>query len=387
MIYKRKYSEKILKLYKQFPVIGLIGSRQSGKTTLVKLLRSQFIEPIIYLDLELPSDLFKLFDSELFLKQHLNHTIIIDEVQRKPELFPIIRALVDNDNFTGKFIILGSASPTLLRQSSESLAGRIAYLEITPFSISELPEHITLYNHLLLGGYPKALFGADNEVSMTWIENFVISYIEKDLPFMGIPNNPVLLHRLWTMLANLSGYILNYHLLSKSLGISVPTVTKYIDFFEHSYLLRRIHPYHNSAIKRMVKSPKIYMYDSGIMHKLLNINNIESLLGNPVLGNSWETYCISQIINEMPTKYIAQYYRTHDGAECDLVLLEANKPIMAIEIKYASQPNPTRGNFEAMNAIGAQQNFIITPDSDDFIVKGDIRICNIFKFIDKYLKI
>ena len=386
MIYPRKYSDKIISLYKNFPVVGLIGSRQSGKTTLVKLLKKQFIEPVIYLDLELPSDLFRLNDAELFLKQHLSHTIVIDEIQRKPELFPVIRAIIDNDNFSGKFIILGSASPTLLKQTSESLAGRIAYLEISPFSISELPEQISLYKHLLLGGYPKALFSTDDESAMLWIENFIVTYIERDIPFMGIANNPNLLYRLWTMLANLSGCILNYHLLSKSLGISVPTVTKYIDFFEHAYLLRRLYPYHDSAIKRLVKSPKVFMYDSGVMHKLLSINNLESLLGNPLLGNSWETYCVSQIINEMPSKYKAFYYRTHDGAECDLVLMEANKPAIAIEIKYASQPNLTRGNFEAMSAIGAQQNFIITPESDSLMLKKDIRVCNIFTFINTYLK-
>jgi len=387
MIYPRKYTEKIIMLNRQFPVVGMVGSRQCGKTTLVKLLEKELTEQIIYLDLELPSDLFKLNDAELFFNQYLNQIIIIDEVQRKPELFPLIRAVVDKDNFRSKFIILGSAAPALLKQSSESLAGRISYLEISPFSISELPEQIRLNDHFFLGGYPKSLFAKDNETALTWIESFIASYIERDIPLMGITSNPILLHRLWSMLANLSGSVLNYHLLSKSLGISVPTVTKYIDYFEHAYLLRRIYPYNYSSIKRLVKTPKIYLYDTGIMHKLLNINNFDALLGNPILGNSWETYCISQIINEMPSKYKPFYYRTHDGAECDLVLVESNKPFMAIEMKYSSQPNPTRGNIEAMNEIGAKQNFIITPESDDILIKNNIRVCNIFRFIRHYLNI
>lgn len=381
-IFPRRYTDEIIKLSNYFPAVGVIGARQVGKTTITKLLENKLLKPIHRIDLELSSDINKLENAELYLSRLSDKCVIIDEIQHKPELFPLLRALIDRSNESCQFIITGSASPDLLRQSSESLAGRITYVEINPFSLDEIPEKTGIEKHWLTGGFPRALFAPDTKLSYAWIDSFVKSYIERDLRLLGLPAEPIFLRRLWTMLAHINGNILNYSILSSSLGVAVNTVKNYIDFFEQAFLVKRLYPYHSNIKKRIVKSPKLYINDTGIIHFLLGINSIDDLFGNPALGSSWETYCIIQVLNILSGNYQAHFFRTHDGSECDLVLSKSNKAIYAIEIKYSLSPKLTRGNTVAFQKIEAEKNYVIIPKGESYPIKENIEAIGIKEFID-----
>lgn len=380
-IYKRKYTDEIIKLSNHFPVVAVIGARQVGKTTITRLLQNKLAKPVHYIDLELSSDYNKLENPELYLSRLSEQCIVIDEIQRKPDLFPLLRALIDRTGENCQFIITGSASPDLLRQSTESLAGRIAYVEINPFSIDELPNFISIEKHWFTGGFPKALLASDTEFALQWIDNFIKTYIEKDLRMLGLSTEPILLRRFWTMLAYINGNVLNYSNLASSLGISVNTVKKYIDFFEHVFLVKRLYPYFPNIKKRLVKSPKLFITDTGILHFLLGIESMEELYGNPALGNSWEAYCISQILSLVKNKYQAFFFRTHDGAECDLILNKAQKPVYAIEIKYSASPKLTRGNNQAYQKIMSKNNFVIIPKGESYPIRKNIQVIGIKEFL------
>lgn len=381
-IYQRKITKEIIELSSFFPVVGIIGARQVGKTTITRMLKEQLTKPLFFLDLELPSDINKLKNPELFLSRLTNKCVVIDEIQRMPELFPLLRSLIDRTNEPCQYIIIGSASPDLLRQSTESLAGRIAYVKINPFTIAELPDFINIEQHWFIGGFPQALFAPNTEFSIKWIENFVKTYIEKDLRMLGLSAEPLLLQRLWSMLAHVHGNILNYSTISSSLGISVNTVKKYIDFFEQTFLIKRLYPHFSNIKKRLVKSPKIFLTDTGILHYLLGINSADDLFGNPALGYSWEGYCITQILNKTDKNYQASFFRTHDGAECDLILKKGNKIEYAIEIKYSASPKITRGNTIAFQHIKAKNNFIIVPNGEAYPIKEDITVIGIKEFLE-----
>ena len=350
------------------------------------MLQNQLAKPLHYIDLELSSDYNKLKNPELYLSSLSDKCIVLDEIQRKPELFPLLRALIDRTNDNCQFIITGSASPDLLRQSTESLAGRIAYIEIYPFSIDELPKFISIEKHWFTGGFPKALLSPEDVFSIQWIDNFVKTYIEKDLRMLGLQTEPILLRRFWTMLAHINGNVLNYSNLASSLDISVNTVKRYIDFFEHAFLVKRLYPYFPNIKKRLVKSPKLFISDTGILHFLLGIESMDQLFGNPALGNSWEAYCVSQILSFVKNKYQAYFFRTHDGAECDLILTKAQNPIYAIEIKYSSSPKLTRGNTEAFQKINSKNNFVIIPKGESYPIKENVKAIGIKEFLFELLK-
>ncbi len=382
-IYKRKYINEIQELLNYFPAVGIIGARQVGKTTIIELLKEKLKKAIHYIDLELPSDYEKLNNPELYLRMHQEKCIVIDEIQIKPGLFPLLRALIDKNKNTGQFIILGSATPDLLRQSSETLAGRIAYIETLPFTLDELPKHITQQMHWFRGGFPKALFAPNDNFYNKWTDNFIKTYIERDLQLLGLKNEPVFLRRLWSMLAHTNGNILNYSNLAKSLNIRVPSVQKYIDFFENTFLIKRIQPYFSKIKKRLIKSPKIFLTDTGILHNFLGINTNEDLFGHPAFGNSWEAYCITQILSAMPEKYTPYFFRTHDGAECDLILMQGEIAKYALEIKYKQAPKLTRGNTVAFNEIKAENNFVIVSAGESYFMREDVKVINLFDFINK----
>lgn len=385
MILKRNIEKEIKQLLKYFPVVGIIGPRQVGKTTLVKQLMLQLPMNTLYLDLELSSDYSKLDEPELFLKQHEDKCIVIDEIQRLPSLFPLLRALIDQNRKPGRFIILGSVSPELIRDSSESLAGRIAYKELKPFNLTELPNSISMYQHWINGGFPDSLLTFDERISFAWRSNFVKAYIERDLPLLGLKVSPVIIEKLWRILGNQHGQIINYSTISKALGISVPTVRRYIDFLEKSFLITRLHSYFPNVKKRLVKSSKLYLNDSGILHYLLGIENLTDLHGNIIIGNSWEGYVIQQIITSLKENINTYFYRTHDQSEIDLVLIKGNKIISAIEIKYTSTPGLTKGNTIALNDMNAENNFIITPESDEYKIRKEVTVCSLRVFLSKYL--
>ncbi|MEM1405296.1 MAG: ATP-binding protein [Bacteroidota bacterium] len=370
-----------------FPVTGIIGPRQVGKTTLSKDILQFIDKKGIYLDLENPRDSNQLADPVLFFESNKDKCVILDEIQRMPDLFPILRSMIDDHRVPGRFIILGSASPNLIRDSSESLAGRIAYWELTPFIINEvIHDFETMKTHWLRGGYPNAYLAPSNRLSFQWISNFVKTYIERDLPLLGlnIERNTIL--KLWTMIAHMNASVLNMSNLAKSLGTSSTTIKKYLHFLEEAFLIRQLRPYAINVKKRLVKSPKIYIRDTGTLHYLLGITSTNDLEYHPSLGTSWEGYATEQILNSMNENLTGYYYRTHNGAECDLVIVKGGKPIASIEIKYSSAPKLSKGNLQSFEDLNTTQNYVITPNTEDYLIRNDIRVCSLQDLVKGYLQ-
>ena len=368
-----------------FPVVSIIGPRQVGKTTLAEQIISESSKPTLYLDLELQSDLFKLNEAELFLSQHSDQLIVIDEVQIKKELFPLLRALVDKTREPGQFLLLGSASPELIRHSSESLAGRIAYHQLQPFDILEVPETISQNDLWIKGGFPKVLFAKNNDLAYRWMENFISTYLNRDLLQLGLNASPKIIRNLWTMMAHLNGQLFNATTLGNSLGVSTPTVIRYVDFLEEAFLLKSLHPFSWNMSKRLVKTPKVYLSDTGILHHLVGVTDLNSLSGNPIVGSSWESFVINQIQALKKNQLDLYFYRTHNGAEVDLVITKGLTVVATAEIKYSNSPQLSKGNFIAFEDLNAPMNYVITPSSDDYLFKERIRICSLKAFIFNYL--
>ncbi|MFA9390687.1 MAG: ATP-binding protein [Prolixibacteraceae bacterium] len=368
-----------------FPVVGIIGPRQVGKTTLAKQLIANTHKDSIYLDLENPRDTSRLADPVLFFERNIDRCVVLDEIQRMPELFPILRSMVDMKREPARFIILGSASPELIRDSSESLAGRIVYEELTPFNVTEIGRVADIFQHWISGGFPSSLLANSNFIRSKWRSNFIKTYIERDLPMLGLDVNRNLLQRFWIMLAHMHGNLLNMTSLSKSLTVTATTVKRYISFMESAFLIRLMQPYSANVKKRLVKSPKVYIRDSGILHQLLAINDFDELESNPILGNSWEGYAIEQIIQRIDENLKPYFYRTQEGAECDLVLVKGGVVAFAIEIKYTSAPKITKGMRISFEDLGTNNNFVITPNGDDFLLAENVRTCNLETFLCQYL--
>ena len=281
------------------PAVAILGPRQVGKTTFVKQLQAKLTFPSTYFDLEKSSDLAKFqHDRRAFLGTLQNQTIILDEIQRLPEVFPDIRGLIDENRRPARFILLGSASFVLLKNTSEALTGRIAYYEMTPFLAREIAPN-DFIKHWLVGGFPNAFLANDANRQQKWFEDFVRSYLERDLPLLGLSASPIQLRRLLMMIAGIQGNLLNQAMLANSLGIRANLVSIYLDFFEQSFLIRRLQPYYTNIGKRLSKTPKIYIRDSGLLHHLLSIHQYETLLGHIVAGGSWEGYVIEQIISQL----------------------------------------------------------------------------------------
>lgn len=379
MVYIRRNIEEQLRKYQQiFPVIAILGPRQCGKSTLVR--HALALEnDIVYLDLQNLEDLNKLQDPYLFFKVNAEKTICLDEIQLKPELFSVLRSLVDQDRRPGRFILSGSASRNLVQQSAESLAGRIGYLSLTPFEVDELvetPEHI-LWNR---GGFPDSILANKDEFSYIWRENFIQTYVERDIPQLGIQIPALQLRRFLTICAHNQGQTLNLSKMGASMDMSHTTMRKYIDLLEQTFMLRTLLPYAANTKKRMVKSPKVYVRDSGILHALLGIRNMDMLLSHPVFGSSWEGLVIEQILSAIG-EYPAFFYRTASGDEMDL-LLEINGSIIAIECKASSVPKPSKGFYTSLKAVQASHAYIVAPISgDSYLLEENIRITGLREMI------
>lgn len=375
-IHPRYIEETLLERLSSFPVVGITGPRQAGKTTLAKSIVKSIPKSVVYLDLELPSDLNRLRNAELFLRENDTKMIVIDEVQRKPELFPLLRAMVDLRREPGRFLILGSASPDLLRQSSETLAGRISYLELTPFHFREFPE-ANFKRLWLRGGFPPALFTTNENFSFQWMTDFVTTFIERDLPLLGLTAPSQTLRNLLHMLSGVHGNLLNQSNLGNSLGITTPTVSRYLSYLENAYFIRTLSPWHINIGKRLVKTPKIYLRDTGVLHYLAGISNMNELLGNQLVGASWEGFVLQQIIAALPSNVLPFFYRTKDGAELDLILVKGNRPILAVEMKMSSTPTLSKGNRIALNDLGNPPLIIIAPEAGDYPIEANIRVCGL----------
>jgi uncharacterized protein len=368
-----------------FPIVGLIGSRQVGKTTLVKQLSQQLSKPTVYLDLELESDLQRLADAETYLSQFVSQCVIIDEVQRMPRLFPLLRALVDQQREPARFILLGSASPDLLRSSSESLAGRISYIELMPFSWPEVINVDTMAMHWLKGGFPEAFLAPRLPLTFRWLTNFVQTYIERDIRALGYELSGPVLNKLLSMIAHLNSSILNVSDLSRSLGVSQPTVNRYLDLLEGSFVIHRLPPYFANLSKRLIKSPKIYLRDSGLLHQLAQVISYEGLLGHPVVGSSWEGYVIEQTRRVVGNDWSFYFYRTAAGAEIDLFLLAPNGKKVAVEIKFSNAPTVSKGFYQSLADIKPDFAFIVIPDGESYPKAEGIWVCNLTDFLTQRL--
>ena len=367
---KRLLYHRLEELMPDFPAIAILGSRQVGKTTLAQSLAEQFYQEFIYLDLESPSDQAKLSEPEQYFDLHEGKLIILDEIQRMPDLFPILRGVIDRRRKKGfrscQFLILGSASLELIRQSSETLAGRIAYEELPVFNLLEVEdEGKNLEKLWLRGGFPDSFLASSDKSSMTWRQNFITTYLERDIPQIAqfVPANRI--RRLWTMIAHEQGQMINFSKFGAGLDLSSPTVKSYVDMLEDLLLIRSLRPWNNNAGKRLVKSPKVYIRDSGLTHALLQIGKLDDLLAHPVVGFSWEGFVIENILSILPKDTEYGFYRTSAGAELDLVISYKGQ-LWAIEIKRTLSPKLSKGFINAVKDVKATHQFFVYAGQDEF---------------------
>ena len=382
---ERMLSPRILRDLSWSPIVGLVGSRQVGKTTLVKHLQVNIPKPTLYLDLELRTDWFKLEDAQSYLSGHADKCVIIDEVQVRPELFALLRALTDQRREPARFLLLGSASPHIVKLNTETLAGRIAYHELPPFSFTEVRGRFSQEEHWLRGGFPGALLAPEALISRKWLDDFTETFIHRDLSRLGFTIPAGLVRNMLSMLAHLHGGVFNASALAASLGITHPTVGKYLELLEGSFLIRRLPPYFVNLGKRLTKSPKLYLRDSGLLHYLLRLFDLESLRGNPAVGASWEGYVIEQIIREAPEFSDFYYYRTQNGAEIDLLIITPKGKKACIEIKFTVSPVISKGFYQSVDDLKPDYKYIITPGGECFDHSNGLRICPLAIFLETEL--
>ncbi len=369
----RHLNLRLIELLQTSPAVVLLGPRQVGKTTLALAAGEQ--QPSLYLDLEDAADRAKLTDSARYFEEHANDLIILDEVHRAPELFQTLRGVIDRGRrrgrTSGQFLLLGSASLDLLRQSGESLAGRIAYLELGPFDVSEIKpsERDTLW---IRGGFPRSFLARSDDESLQWRRDFIRTYLERDIPQFGFRIPAETLRRFWTMLAHLQGQVFNAANLARSLGVDGKTVAAYLDLMVDLMLVRRLPSWHRNEGKRLVKAPKVYVRDAGLAHALLGISDKESLLGHPVVGSSWESFVIENLVSVAPPGTEWHYYRTATGNEIDLVLQLPSQHLWAIEVKLSSAPKVPKGFHLACADLKPDRRFLVYSGTDRFPLDGEV---------------
>ena len=386
-MYQRQSQQKLIQHLQQFPAVGLLGPRQVGKTTLAFAQKALYPDAL-YLDLELPSAQRQLDDPEAFLMAHAQQLVILDEVQRMPELFGILRGVIDQrrrmGQASGQFLLLGSATGVLMQQSSESLAERVAYVELPPLLASEiftdLPTVADLNALWVRGGFPMSWLAPTDADSMTWREAFIATYLEKDIPALGPRIPSTTLRRLWTMLAHHQGELLDLSKLAAALAISGQTVSRYIDLLCDLMLVRRLPAWHGNVSKRLIRSPKVYVRDSGVVHALLGLSTLDALLGHPVAGSSWEGFVMEQLINAAPQAEVS-FYRTSNGAEADLVLTFRNQQTWVIEIKRSSAPTLSRGFYQAATDLRAVRKLLVAPVAQTYPLKEGIQVVDVMTAI------
>ena len=369
MMISRSALESLTMRLQESPAVVLLGPRQVGKTTLALTLAASWPAGCCYLDLERPADRLRLDDADAFLRAQGSQLLILDEFHRMPGLFEILRGIIDERRRAGQrsghFLLLGSASLDLMQQSSETLAGRVAYLDIGPIHALEWPA-TDLDTLWLRGGFPESLLAASDAASLRWREDFVRSYLQRDVP-MFAPRLPAeTVGRLWTMLAHQQGAFLQQARLASSLGVSSPAVDRYIDLLVDLQLVRRLRSWSGNVGKRLVKAPKVYVRDSGLVHALLGLGDAHALVGHPVCGPSYEGFCIDNLIMAAGPRCTPYSYRTHAGAEIDLLLERAGRPWMAIEIKRSTAPTLSKGFDVACGDLGVEQRWVVYPGVERF---------------------
>jgi len=377
---KRILKKKLEQSIKNYPVVALLGPRQVGKSTLAKEIINKKSKGL-YLDLEKPSHLNQLTAPEYFFEQNKNKLICLDEIQRKPEIFPLLKSLVDERQKTEQFLILGSASRDLLKQSSESLAGRICYLEMSPFSLLELSEK-KQESLWLRGGFPRSFLSKSETASLEWRENYIRTFLERDIPQLGYRIPFTTIGRLWTMLAYSHGQTLNATKLASSLGVSSHTVSSYIDILEKTFLIRLLQPFSENLKKRVIKSPKIYIRDTGLLHSLLKVDTMNDLFSHPVFGSSFESFVLEQIIGSLP-RWQFYFYRTRSGAEIDLLMIKGIRRI-AIEIKAGKSPTLEKGFFTSIEDVKAKEKYLIAPVDTTYTLKRGVKVTNPSQFLKTF---
>ncbi|MGO9923551.1 MAG: ATP-binding protein [Isosphaeraceae bacterium] len=364
---ERRIHTQLVEMIGRYPAVALLGPRQVGKTTLA--LSVAATRPSLYLDLESPGDLAKLTVPELYLGEHEDELVILDEVHRRPELLQPLRGLIDvgrrGGRGTGRFLLLGSASMDLLKQSGETLAGRISYVELDPFDILELGRESI--DHLWIrGGFPGSVLAEDDAMSLRWRRDFIRTYLERDIPQFGVRIPAETLRRFWIMLAHNQGGVLNAAQLARGIGVTGSTVAHYLDLLVDLLLVRRLQPWHRNVGKRLVKSPKIYVRDSGLVHALLGLGTKEDLLSHPIAGDSWEGYVIETLLGVAPPGTEASFYRTAAGAEMDLVLALPGGRVWTIEVKRGVAPKLERGFHHAIADLAPDKSFVVYNGQERF---------------------
>ena len=389
---KRSLIGKTLNSLENFPVVAILGPRQVGKTTLAFQIKEMLKKPAVYLDLELPQDRAKFAEPQLYLEQYTGKLLILDEIQRVPELFPVMRGLIDQrrrkGEKSGHYLILGSVSPELLNQSSESLAGRIAYLELDPFNLEEIKaKNITdPINQLWLrGGFPESFLSKDDYNSMIWREQFIKTYLEKDLLELGQKLSADKTYRLWKMLAFDQSCLLNANNLALNLEMSVTSVKNYLEVLSDLFLLRFLRPWSGNSKKRLIKSPKLYVRDSGLLHALVNVTTLDELLSRSLCGASWEGFVIEQILQKVAYGTQAFFYRTSAGAEIDLILELPNRKSIAIEIKRTLSPNLSKGFVLGCEDVKPEKRFFIIPRGNPYPLDKKTTAIGLREFIENYI--
>ena len=372
---KRHLLKELIDSLDSSPAVALLGCRQVGKTTLAFEVSKHLSKQVLYLDLESEQDRAKLAQPELYLKAHQDKLVILDEVHRAPNLFPVLRGLIDSARRDGRqaglYLLLGSASLDLLKQAGETLAGRISYLSLNPFNILEV-ESKQLQRLWVRGGFPDSFLAKSDNLSVRWRQDFIRSYLERDIPQFAPRISTETLRRFWGMLAHHQGELLNTAQLARNLGIDNKTAANYLDLLIDLLLVRRLLPWHANTGKRLTKAPKVYVRDSGIIHALLQIADEESLLSHPVLGKSWECFVIENIFNIAPNGVQGYFYRSSGGAEIDLILVWPNQDLWAIEIKRSLTPKLERGFYSACDDLQPVRKYVVYAGDEQYPVANGI---------------
>lgn len=384
MIPRGQLQDTMTRLLTQFPVVALLGARQVGKTTLARLAAQKYKDEnlaVHFFDLEDPTDIARLANPKLSLEQ-LSGLVIIDEIQRVPNLFPVLRVLADRSPQVARFLILGSASRDLIHQSSESLAGRIAYLEVPPLSLFECSSN-EWQQLWIRGGYPPSYLANSDENSQTWREQYIRTFLERDIPQLGINIPAITLRKFWMMLAHYHGETINYSEIGRSMDISDATVKRYCDILAGTYMIRRLQPWFENIGKRQVKAPKIYIRDSGILHSLLHIPQKEQIERNPKLGASWEGFALEEILKTSKSREEdAFFWGVHQQGELDLLIFRNGKRI-GFEFKYTDSPKFTSSMKLAMDVLKLDELFVVHPGNAAFPLENGVRALGLLDAIAK----